>query len=220
MKKTHIAAAAVSLAALIAGGAIAQSATQPAQSPAPRHARGDADQDGRISQAEFVEARVTRLAALDTNTDGTVTAEEAGAALQARRAEHAALRFDRLDADKDGSISRAEFDAPREGRAAGGRAGRPDHAGRSPGRHGAHRMGRGPGGGSRGAERMARGPVVIAEAQAKATEAFTRLDADHDGYLTREERRAGMREHRQERRAERTARREQRQASPPAPASE
>jgi len=219
MKKTHIAAA-VSLAALIAGGAIAQSASQSAQTPAPRHARGDADQDGRVSRAEFVQARVTRLAALDTNTDGTVTAEEAGAALQARRAQHAALRFDRLDADKDGSISRVEFDAPREGRAAEGRADRPDHAGRGPGRHGgAHRMGRGPEG-RHGAERMARGPVVIAEAQTKATAAFTRLDADHDGYLTREERRAGMREHRQERRAERTARREQRQASPSAPASE
>jgi len=215
MKKTHIAAAAVSLAALIAGGAIAQSATQPAQSPAPRHGRGDADQDGRISQAEFVQARVTRLTGLDVNRDGTVTAEEARTAMQARRAERAALRFDRLDADKNGSISRAEFDAPREGR-----AGRPDHAGRGPGHHGgAHRVGRGPEG-QHGAQRMARGPVVIAEAQARATEAFTRLDANHDGYLTREERRAGMREHRQERRAERTARREQRQASPSAPASE
>ena len=213
MKKTHIAAAAVSLAALIAGGAIAQSANQSAQSPAPRHARGDADQDGRISQAEFVQARMTRLTALDANRDGTVTAEEARSAMQARRAEHAALRFDRLDTNKDGSISRAEFDAPREGRAER-RAGRPDHAGRGPGRHGgAHRMGRGAEGGPQGAGRMARGPVVIAEAQTKAAEAFTRLDADHDGYLTREERRAGMREHRQERR-------EQRQASPSAPASE
>ena len=76
----------------------------------------------------------------------------------------------------------------------------------------------------RRAGRMAdRGPVVIAEAEARATAAFARLDADQDGFVTAAERqatRAGRREHRRERMAERRAARRAQQASPPAPASE
>ena len=66
-----------------------------------------------------------------------------------------------------------------------------------------------------------RGPIVIAEAERKAAETFTRLDANRDGTLTGEERRAGM----QARRAEmREKWQERRQAAPAAspstPASE
>ena len=84
---------------------------------------------------------------------------------------------------------------------------------------------RGPARGQHGMGRMqARGPVVIADVQARAEQAFTRLDADNDGFVTAVEGRAGrqaMREQRRERMTERRAARQaQRQASPPAPASE
>ena len=123
---------------------------------------------------------------------------------QAKRAERRAAMFDRLDANKDGSISRTEFDAPRA-----------EHVGRGHrgGMHGgAQRMGRNGEG---------RAPIVITEAEQKASEAFARLDANRDGTLTGEERRAGM----QARRAEmREKRHERRQAAPAAspstPASE
>ena len=104
--------AAMSLTALIGGAAAAQ--TPPAAQPGARHARADADGDGygRINQAEFVQARTGRLAALDADRDGALTAQEVRARIQARMAERAGLRFDRLDADHDG------FTTADEGRAA------------------------------------------------------------------------------------------------------
>ena len=171
-----------------------------------------------VSQADFVARRVERLRAADADHNGTVTAEEMRAAGQAKRAERRNAMFDRLDVNKDGSISRAEFDAPR---AEGQRAGRGERGPR------AEHAGRGHGGMHRGAQRMGRNgegrfPIVIAEAEQRATANFTRLDANHDGTLTGEERRAGM----QARRAEmREKRQEHRQAAPAAaspstPASE
>jgi hypothetical protein len=203
MKKTIIAGglAAASLAALIAGAALAQQT--PAPSAPAHHARAEARHALPLSQAEFVQARVGRLTALDTNHDGTVTAEEMRAGARARRAEFASHRFDRLDADKDGQISRAEFDAARSGHGRDERAG---HQGSRGGEHRGQRMGRrgqghGPG------QRMAQhGPIVIADVQSKLAEGFARLDADHDGVLSPAERQAGravMRERFQQRRVQR-----------------
>lgn len=207
MKKTLLAGALAALTLAAAGGvAIAQAAPQAA---APRAMRADADGDSRISQAEFVGRRLQRLTAADADRDGSVTPEEMRAVAQARMAQRADARFQRLDANSDGSISRAEFDGRRAARAEA----RP---------HRAARMHRGTG-------RMAHhgqganmhGPVSIAGAQAKAEQAFTRLDADRDGFITAAERRAGMQAVRRERMTERrAARHAQRQASPPAPASE
>lgn len=212
MNKAILAGGVAALIAAVAGG-LAFARAEPAAAGAqdrPARVRADADGDQRLSQAEFVQARVDRLAVADADRDGSVTPAEFQAAGEARRAERAALRFDRMDADDDGSVTRAEFDAAREAR---GEA-RGEHGGQRG--HRAHRRG--------GPERMgarmdARGPVDIAQAQAKAAEAFARLDADHDGYLTAAERRAGrqeMREHRRERRGARQAS----QPSLPAPASE
>lgn len=198
--------AALTLAA-VAGAATAQ---QPAERPAERALRADADGDARISQAEFVAHRVARLTAADADRDGTVTREERQAQSRARHHQRAEARFDRLDADSDGRLSREEFTAVRAARVDD--AGRPDRAHGRPG----HR-------GPRGGQDRARGdraPVVIADAQVKAGQAFARLDADQDGFITAAERRAGMqagREHRRERMAERRA---ARQASPQTPASE
>lgn len=208
MNKTIIVGGLAALALTAAGGvAIAQ------QQPQERPHRGaqDADGDGRISQAEFVSGRVTRLTALDANRDGSVAREEVRAGMEARRDEMAGHRFDRLDANDDGSISRAEFDAARDARPARGeRAGRP-------GRGGPRGMGGRMGRGGPGAER---GPVVIADVQTRLGEQFARLDADHDGYLTQAERQAGHQQMREGRRERMQQRRAQRQASPTAPASE
>ena len=206
MKKTLIlGAAALSLAAAVGAAA--------AQAPAQRHSR-DADNDGRISQAEFVNSRIARLTVLDANRDGTVTAEEFRAGRQAQRAERQSARFERLDADRDGSISRAEFTS-RPAREDGARA---EHAGR---RDRGHRHG---GFGRHRGMEGARGPVVISEVTARLAEGFAKADADRDGYLSQAERRVAMaaqREQRQERRAERRAQRQAQQpASPSAAPSE
>ncbi len=208
MHKTLLAGGLAALMLASAGAAFAQ------QAPA-RPMRADTDGDSRLSQAEFVGQRVQRLTAIDSNRDGSVSADERRAAMQARRAGRADARFDRLDGNDDGSVSRAEFDAARE-------TGREARADRGPRPMRAHR---GPARGQRGMARMeARGPVVIADVQARAEQAFARLDADHDGFVTSAEGRAGrqaMREHRRERMTERRAAHQaQRQASPPAPASE
>jgi Ca2+-binding EF-hand superfamily protein len=208
MRKTLLVGGLAALMLASAGVAVAQ------QAPA-RGMRADADGDRRLSQAEFVGQRVQRLTAADTDRDGSVTADERRAAMQARRAGRADARFDRVDANDDGAVSRAEFDAARE-------AGRQARADRGPRPMRAHS---GPARGQRGMPRMeARGPVVIADVQTRAEQAFTRLDADHDGYITPAEGRTGrqaMREHRRERMTERRAAHQaQRQASPPAPASE
>lgn len=195
MRKTLMAGALAALTLAAAGGvAIAQQAPE---RPQARALRADADGDQRLSRAEFVEARVQRLAAADADRDGSVTREERRAAHQARRAGRADARFERLDADNDGVISKSEFDARREHRAEAR--------------------------GDRGPRRAHRGPVVIAEAQARAETAFARLDADRDGFVTAAERqavRADRREQRRERMLERRAARQAQQASPPAPASE
>jgi len=216
MKKTILAGGlvAASIAALIGGAAVAQQSPT-ATAPAARHARMEARQTQPVTQAQFVQARVSRLTALDANHDGTVTAEERRAGAQARRAEQATRRFDRLDADKNGQISRAEFDAARPERAAHRRG---EHRGQRM----AHRRG---GQGHGPAQRMARhGPIVIADVQTQLTERFARQDADHDGVLSPAERQAGraaMRQRFQERRMNRQNRAPAAtSASPSAPASE
>lgn len=196
------------IAGALAALTVAATGSALAQTPAPSPAR--ADRAAPVARAAYVDARVARLVSADADRDGAVTREERRAAGQARRAERQAARFDRLDANDDGVLSRAEFDAGAQARDAhGARPARARHASGSRRPHAAHA----------GRRAEARGPVVIAEARAKAEQAFDRMDSDHDGVLTVQERRAArraMREHVAERRAARPAR----EASPPAPASE
>ena len=203
MNKTILTAGAAALAVLTAGAAFAQQAQG-------RGARADADGDGRVSRAEFVDTRIARLTAIDANRDGSVSPEERQSGMDTRRNQRVSARFETLDKNGDGQISREEFTAPREDR-----AGRGDHPRMRQGGH------RGPRGGSgRGPNAEARGPVVIADARTRVTERFDRIDANRDGFITVEERRAAhqaMREQRGERRAERMARR---QASPSTAGSE
>lgn len=213
MRNTFLTGLGVIALAAAAGAATAQVPPAPPEgAPAPHHVRADANR--QITRAEFVDARIARLTALDTNRDGVVSPEERAAAMQARRAERAGDRFAKLDANGDGSISRAEFDA--------GHAARPDRgpraarAGDREGRHGgAHHAMRGQG--------RERGPVVIAEASAKLGERFDKIDANRDGVISADERRAVMsaqREQRQERRAARQTQHQAQQPASPVPASE
>lgn len=149
-----------------------------------------------ISRADFVDRQVQRLSAADANGDGQISAQERTAGRQAKRAERMSDAFDRLDANRDGVLSREEFQA------------RPMRAGRG----GAAR----PGQAERTARRIERPAVSVADAQARAEQAFDRLDADRNGVLTAQERRAG----RQQMRETRRERVMQRQASPGAAASE
>ncbi|HEY1073744.1 EF-hand domain-containing protein [Brevundimonas sp.] len=212
MNKTLGGVAAIAFLAAFSGVAVAQDGAQAAAPQRPTRVA----MAQPASQTDFVARRVERLRAADANRDGAVTAEELRTAGQARRVERRAALFERLDANKDGAISRAEFDAPRaDGQRDGRQAGRGERGPR------AEHARRGPRGMGRGAERMGRNgegraPIVIAEAERKATEAFARLDANRDGTLTVEERRAGMREKRQEGREQRRAS----AASPSTPASE
>lgn len=214
MKKTMIAGVAAVALAAVTSVAMAQTAPQAASQPGAERQhrlRGDADRDGRLTQAEFIDGRLARLTASDADGDGTVTSEEMQAARQARLAERADKRFAKLDADSNGAISRAEFDA---GHAARGERGpRAAHADRRGGRHGPMR-----GHGARPAVRE-HGPVVIADIRAKLTEQFGKLDANSDGAVTADEQRAARQAWGEQRRERREARRTQQPASP-APASE
>lgn len=167
--KTLLLTATSALAVLVAGTTLAQTAPG-------RGLRADADNDGRISKAEFVDARIARLTAVDANRDGSVSVEERRSGRDTRRNQRLSNRFETLDRDGNGALSREEFTAvvtradgaPRQGRRAAWRAMR------------AERM----------AERAgSRGPVSIADARTRVEQAFDRLDADRDGYVTVEERR-------------------------------
>lgn len=208
MKKTIIGGVAAVALAAVAGVATAQPTPQPGAERA-RVLRGDADNDGRISQAEFMDGHLARLSAADADRDGSVSRAEMQAVMQARRAERADQRFAKLDANGDGSISRAEFDA--------GHAARPERGAR------AERAGRGGRHAMRAGHRLQgpraqaeRGPVVIADVRTKMTERFAKLDANSDGFVTAEEQRAARMAHREQRRETRRMR----QPASPAPASE
>ena len=87
-------------------------AQAPTIGAAPSPARHAADRP--ITRAQFVDARVARLTALDADRDGAVS-------VAARLGE----RFDRLDADRDGVIAADERRAAMTARRAERQAARP-----------------------------------------------------------------------------------------------
>ena len=163
------------------------------------------DPNARVSQAEFVDRRVARLATMDANGDGVVAREEMQAQRQARMAERRSQMFERMDADSDGSITRAEYDASHAQRAERMAERRAER-----GEAGERRGGRGHRGGHRMGMRLDRDGqgVNIEQARQRATEQFARMDADGDGFVTGAE----MRAQHEARRAERQARRAERRA--------
>jgi Ca2+-binding EF-hand superfamily protein len=162
---------------------------------APGEARRDAPRDGVTTRAE-VEARAAdTFTRLDVNRDGKIDRSDR----EQRRASMLDARFDRLDANSDGQLSKSEF-ASRAALAQGREGSELRHGKGHRRGHGMRHMGMRNGAGhGAGAD----GAVTQAEFAAAALQRFDRMDANHDGSVTAEERqamRAEMREHRQERR--------------------
>jgi len=170
--------------------------------------RADRDGDQRISLAEMQGVAAARFAALDADRDGRLTRDERRAGRQSLRAERTARRAERMnaafvrgDANRDGVLAQAEaprrlqarfgrFDADRDGALtpaelqAGRRAMQSDaRASRQAARQAART--------NRPAEARGDGVVTLAEMQARVSARFARLDANRDGFVTRDERRTG-----------------------------
>ncbi len=165
----------------LAGGALAQPT-------------GDAPRRGAATtRAEVIQRSDAAFARLDADRDGRFTREEAQARGQQRREQLRSRMFERLDADNNGQISREEFAQARRGRGMRGpgpMAGAGPEGPRGPGMRGGLRHGPG--------MRMGMGSRLFGEAgfitaeqfRARALERFDRADANRDGTLTAEERRA------------------------------
>jgi Ca2+-binding EF-hand superfamily protein len=146
-----------------------------------------------MTKAE-VEARVKeRFARMDTNRDGAVTREEIDAGRAARRAEMQDRRFGMMDANKDGSVSRGEFDAAASARS-DRRAENGGKRGKRGGRGGPEAM-------LARADTNADGRLTLAEMLSRPMARFETSDANRDGTLTPEERKAARDKMRAERRA-------------------
>lgn len=75
--------------------------------------KADTNNDGTISQAEFMAEASDRFINTDLNADGALTKDEMKASHERRRTEHAEKRFEKSDANGDGVISKSEYDAKR-----------------------------------------------------------------------------------------------------------
>ncbi len=150
-----------------------------------RFARMDANGDGVVNRADRDAKAEQRFAKQDANGDGEVSLEE----MQAARAERAAKRFARLDTDNSGGISQEEMAQAKAKR--GGPDGRGPRAdGRRGGRDGGEGRGRRGGRGLERADTNGDKAISYAELEAHALKRFERLDADSDGRITAEERKA------------------------------
>lgn len=186
--------------------------------------KADADANGVVTRAEAQAKAVQMFAKMDANKDGKIDATDRAA----KRAEMQAAMFAKLDANKDGSVSKAEWDqnsADRQAKRAEKRAAwaekRADGAAAGePGKRGGHGM-RGGHGGKRGGHHGMGGGMGMkadtdgdkaisqAEFQTAALARFDASDANKDGQVTAEERKA-----------QRGAWRAKRAAPPAAPAGE
>ena len=177
-----------------------------------RFAKVDANHDGFVTREEadarIAEAREHRGDRMEQR-EGRM--EQRRERMGERRAEMRAGLFDRIDTDNNGSISRSEFEAHASARAER-RAERrgPDRMRGGRGmRHARMMRHRGPGamaGGRFGGAMFERmdgdhdGRVSLAEASVRALEMFDRTDANRDGTVTQDERRAAMQRFREDRR--------------------
>lgn len=187
-----------------AGVAIAQ-VPQPAPAPAPATPMSAQPMMQMPETRDGVVAMVREhFAEMDTNRDGFLTRDEMQEMRGERRAKRMAMRgktagtpgagaFERLDTNRDNMISREEFDSMRTMRQA--------HRGEWAGKRGQHMAMRGHGMMMRRADTDNDGRVSLAEAQAAAVKHFDKLDANHDGRITPEERQQMRQQHMQQRAA-------------------
>ncbi|UUX50019.1 hypothetical protein NUH88_21845 [Nisaea acidiphila] len=74
-----------------------------------RFKEADANGDQKLTKAEMYQARGARAAAIDTDNDGTISAEEMDAARKEVRMKRMARMLDRLDSDGDGVVTTEEY---------------------------------------------------------------------------------------------------------------
>lgn len=166
---------------------------------ADRFARLDTDGNGEVSQAEMQANAEQRQARMAERRERRAERRAERAPERAERmAERREARFARLDTDSNGALSQAELAAARERRAEA----RAERRAAGDARNG-QRMKRG--GMMQGMVRQAdtNGDRAISRAEfdAAVTAHFTRLDANRDGTVTVEERRAARQAMRAARRA-------------------
>lgn len=160
----------------LAGGAPAQ---PPGGPDGPERPGGD------VTRQQVIERVDRRFARLDADNDGRFTPEEARALGEQRREQRTDRMFDRMDLDHNGSITREEARQAHARHMA-------ERGNRGPGmRHRRMRMS-GPGGPGMGGGRLfgEQGFVTREQLRERALARFDRADANHDGTLTAEERRA------------------------------
>lgn len=180
---------------------------------APGGAKADTDGNGTLTRAEAQAHATQRFAKMDFNKDGKVDAADR----TAKRAEMQAKKFATLDADGNGSISQAEWASQGVERAAKraergakrAEAGQADegkrHGMRGHGKRGGHHARHG--GMMAKADTNGDKAISQAEFQTAALARFDAADANKDGQVTAEERKAQRGEWRAKR------------AAPAAPAS-
>jgi len=137
--------------------------------------------DGARQQRDHAPQRGEMFKRLDKDGDGRLSRAELPTNDRAQQ------RFEAMDADKDGYVTQDEAKAAREARRAEGKARMEQRL--------------------READIDGDGQYSLAEVQAKMprmAERFNELDADKNGYLTREEMRAGAKQRHQELRRNRS----------------
>jgi Ca2+-binding EF-hand superfamily protein len=164
----------------IIAGLLAMTAASAAIYAAPGM-KADADGDKIVTKAEAVAAADARFAKMDANADGVLNEADKAAKVKAH--------FAKMDADQNGAISEAEFVAAHEMRAEkreDRREKRMGHGGMM-GRHGGHH-----GGMKMLAIADTNGDKAVSQAEfrAVAEARFAKADANSDGTISAEERKA------------------------------
>lgn len=113
MNKQVSALVIAALLATTAGTAFAQDSDTREDRRSEAFAEIDTNGDGSVSAEEFA-AGANRFARADANGDGLLTVEELAASGQERAAERAARMIERLDQNDDGALSEDEIESRRD----------------------------------------------------------------------------------------------------------
>ncbi|WP_309603441.1 hypothetical protein [Sphingomonas sp.] len=184
----------------MAGAAFAQGMQPPTvETPAMNMPQQDGGGNRVQTRAEVVAKAQKHFAKMDSNRDGFIAADEMQAmggqnhGRDARKERRQQAAFEWLDRNRDNMISRSEYDSFRQprGQSMGGRGTAPTvMPGDRPA--GGYRMG----GGGMGAHMLKMadanndGRISLQELTAASLQRFDRADADHNGQVTPDERKA------------------------------